>query len=731
MEIVPSSPDGTQRAYIVERGNFHQAKVDIVYLSHGRLSGEDSEMASLLVLRIAFKNLTVRRRITAAKILLGLQPDRDDPNPNKLEIKKIAPESASYVSNTNYVISTTIRGGTGRPENRTTVEWILGERPGENGECPKAIQVAVILTRSSMSKFNVSMEIRAASSGFSFGDGTMGGGTIALDPKFESYGLQNETPNINQQFLGEFDFNARDSHSAAPPTSPSGLGFGPDEANDTTEQPPVEERSDGLGKFMLELESDPEPGLDPQSHTDGTRQDGVLALMWGSPETVGPPLTDTTTTSESLSIALEGPFKGIPAKKWRGKLDFQLLREYFPWLDPTKPVKSGDRALGGAAGKPSPAACVLLFQQFNKSAFRSLDELEGLLSNEDVSPILDIMGICEENLDTRGDKNGSHFHGSVPPEPGMEGYLKEGDVFVVQTPIYGDEFWCLFALAGKTPKHVAAVLYVGSNINATDIIHTVKSQAKDCAHHLLLLLELFEDHLKRTKGLFKEVINSITEVDQFLLEKLPQGDPSNNYAVNEISQGRQQRKFRDQALEYATKMHQLHLARMNLVRLRQRRNFETKLAELLEPTLKDKYDLEVRMRIYKTRAESHDTDLEDLPQRIDSQSSVITSLLTQQDARLQYRLTLSTVEDSRGMMTLSFITIVFLPGAFVATLFSTNMFAFKSLNQEVAIYFGLVVPLTLILLGIWKLWLNFHPVILDDIESGGAEKRGRKHGKND
>ncbi|GAW20340.1 hypothetical protein ANO14919_098440 [Xylariales sp. No.14919] len=63
-----------------------------------------------------------------------------------------------------------------------------------------------------------------------------GGKTATLDPKVESYGPRNETTNINQQSLG--------------------LGVEPNEVNDITEQPAIEERSDGVGKSTLEPKSD-------------------------------------------------------------------------------------------------------------------------------------------------------------------------------------------------------------------------------------------------------------------------------------------------------------------------------------------------------------------------------------------------------------------------------------------------------------------------------------------
>ena len=66
------------------------------------------------------------------------------------------------------------------------------------------------------------------------------------------------------------------------------------------------------------------------------------------------------------------------------------------------------------------------------------------------------------------------------------------------------------------------------------------------------------------------------------------------------------------------------------------------------------------------------------------------------------------------MKTLSILTILFLPGAFVATVFSTNMFKFQEGNQEIWIYFVIVVPLTALLMVGWILWLKNTPDGLDE-----------------
>ena len=90
------------------------------------------------------------------------------------------------------------------------------------------------------------------------------------------------------------------------------------------------------------------------------------------------------------------------------------------------------------------------------------------------------------------------------------------------------------------------------------------------------------------------------------------------------------------------------------------------------------------------------------------------SLITQHDSYLQSKLAQESLRDSKAMKTLSILTILFLPGAFVATLFSTDMFTFRDQMQQIQIYFAVVVPLTAVLIAGWLLWLQATPVQVDE-----------------
>ncbi|KAE8381934.1 hypothetical protein BDV26DRAFT_254563 [Aspergillus bertholletiae] len=104
-----------------------------------------------------------------------------------------------------------------------------------------------------------------------------------------------------------------------------------------------------------------------------------------------------------------------------------------------------------------------------------------------------------------------------------------------------------------------------------------------------------------------------------------------------------------------------------------------------------------------------------LQARMELQLNVLYSFVAQSDNRLNARLAASTGKDSTSMKILAFITTVFLPGTFIATLFSMDMFDWKSapsdgsssVSSQFWIYWAAAVPLTAVTLGGWALWWNF------------------------
>jgi hypothetical protein len=93
------------------------------------------------------------------------------------------------------------------------------------------------------------------------------------------------------------------------------------------------------------------------------------------------------------------------------------------------------------------------------------------------------------------------------------------------------------------------------------------------------------------------------------------------------------------------------------------------------------------------------------------------SLLSQKANELNFEVARSTKEDSISMSTFTFITAVFLPPTFIATLFSMSMFDWMvgggnsggetTLSRKFWIFWVAAIPLTGLTIGGWYLWYSF------------------------
>lgn len=115
-----------------------------------------------------------------------------------------------------------------------------------------------------------------------------------------------------------------------------------------------------------------------------------------------------------------------------------------------------------------------------------------------------------------------------------------------------------------------------------------------------------------------------------------------------------------------------------------------------------------------------------LKERVLSQIQVLYSISAQTDNRLSARIAVSSGRDSTAMKTLAFITALFLPGTYMATLFSMSMFEWRaspsdapstsssssspsssstvSISNKFWIYWATTIPLTVAVVVGWRLW---------------------------
>lgn len=104
--------------------------------------------------------------------------------------------------------------------------------------------------------------------------------------------------------------------------------------------------------------------------------------------------------------------------------------------------------------------------------------------------------------------------------------------------------------------------------------------------------------------------------------------------------------------------------------------------------------------------------------------NVVFSITSQQDSRLNQLIAKSSKQDSISMTTFTFIAAMFLPGTFVATLFSMSMFDWKAdsgasessdsidstqsyVSGKFWLFWAIAVPLTLITMCGWLIWFKY------------------------
>lgn len=88
--------------------------------------------------------------------------------------------------------------------------------------------------------------------------------------------------------------------------------------------------------------------------------------------------------------------------------------------------------------------------------------------------------------------------------------------------------------------------------------------------------------------------------------------------------------------------------------------------------------------------------------------------ITQSDAEYTAAIAVDGKRDSIAMKTIAILGIAFLPGTFVATLFSINMFEFGdpssggtsslTVSPSIWIYWAITVPLTVVTCLVWVVW---------------------------
>ncbi|KAG5803787.1 hypothetical protein H9Q74_011520 [Fusarium xylarioides] len=378
-------------------------------------------------------------------------------------------------------------------------------------------------------------------------------------------------------------------------------------------------------------------------------------------------------------------------------LDRRRLAKYFSWISEPpngeaaapSPERNGDAQQ--VEEKPRPTEFFnLIARQSSDNNLTNFSKLESLLNEPPAEILAEFVPLPDDFEISR-----QHDRGGCQVSRDDE---KASKLYIIQTPFYSTGFWSLLlytmvdSTVGEGLVKLSGVIQVDAGVNLTNVFHDIRGLVARYGHHQALLpLQLFMSHYKATEKAFTSIQEEVGEVDDNLFDHL-----------------KEEGKLDDASKLYRKLSMNLHKCSMNIAELSRRRKFENELGSCLLEDLKND-DLRVLVQIYLRMSRSRDSDIKSLHGKIESQRNVLYNLITQHDSYLQARLARESLRDSKAMKTLSILTILFLPGAFIATIFSTNMFDFKSKNQQVRIYFAIVIPLTAVLMICWVLWLKNTP----------------------
>ncbi|RSL88390.1 hypothetical protein BHE90_000049 [Fusarium euwallaceae] len=140
-----------------------------------------------------------------------------------------------------------------------------------------------------------------------------------------------------------------------------------------------------------------------------------------------------------------------------------------------------------------------------------------------------------------------------------------------------------------------------------------------------------------------------------------------------------------------------------------------------EALLKSTNRLKARLQVLQATQNGLLLEIARETQIASSQLQIVYNLVAQRDnknnyemARISLEISRTAKDDSFAMFTLAVMSILFLPGAFIATLFSMDLFDWSAkdgkrvINSRFWTYWAIALPLTLMVLIGWLSWLKMH-----------------------
>ncbi|KAI1735240.1 hypothetical protein F4680DRAFT_435894 [Xylaria scruposa] len=678
----PSSP--FQRSVVVDRtqSSCHvQARLDSVV--HGFMSPQGVKEATLIIFVFHFIPFKAGRRVKSARITVNFETD--DGN---IEVFKIAPHEKLTFEKKKVVRSRDVAPPTGPSAwiddeitaaltimgdksikgrmhgNYNTVVWTILEDEKTKSGIPSTLRTAVLLQRSSSAVFIGRVQIDAQVSGFSLASRTdPEDDPIIFNPLLSPMLSPTEKiDNISGDNLGDFDGKRLFSYS-----------FLEERLGD------VWDRAWDLREILR-----PKLGLAPVKES---RSQSWYVELWKLELSDGSNWVPQASNKPQVTTE-------IPQSLTIHHLEDYLLGTKEPVIRPSVPAEE-------LRVEKSTSSCVLIARRSKDHGFTSFEKLADLLEQPSTQDVVDFFELPEDLAVYR-----HHDRGTCDFAFSTDDRNTSQKVYVLQTPFYTKGFWSLILHCAIPPGPAGLIhdsfglIQVDSDVDLNEIFSGVQNLVKLYGQHPMLVpLQLFIQHCSFTAQTFKLIFDGVTQVDEELFSELKNEKRSASKKTSQLY-----RKL---------SMH-LHEHSMGLAELRRRRTFENNLGDQLLEALESDGKLWLKAKRYASMSKSRDLDIESLPDKIESQRDVLYNLITQQDSYLSSKLARESLRDSKAMKTLSILTILFLPGAFVATLFSTNMFEFQGNVQEIWIYFVIVVPLTAFLMLGWLLWLSVTPGGMDE-----------------
>lgn len=153
------------------------------------------------------------------------------------------------------------------------------------------------------------------------------------------------------------------------------------------------------------------------------------------------------------------------------------------------------------------------------------------------------------------------------------------------------------------------LIQVDSDVKLEAVFEGVHSLAQNYGPHPMLVpLQLFVQHCSSTAQTFRGILNGVKEIDSMLSSELKNTKSGVSREANA--------RHRKMNLE-------IYQHSVMLEGLRRRRTFEKDLAAKLLPALKFNHGLHRQADRWATMAESNDLDIENLPDKIESQRAVV------------------------------------------------------------------------------------------------------------